>query len=254
MWQDYEATYRATIQDPAFLAWRELGAQRKAENIACVCRRLSPQSVVEIGCGTGSVLHRLHEMNFAERYVCLDLSPSAVQFARSRCPAFASRAIAGAADSLPFRDGAFDIAILSHVIEHLESPTFALSEASRVARFVVVEVPTERVLSNLVRTKVLGRPYASMKGAGHVQFWSPASIVSFLQHSADLEIVSQHRDLLDEEPDAAKAEGDRGRAIVKRALRQLVPGSVYSRLVTTHSTFLCRRLTHSGDVHASRAV
>lgn len=241
MWQDYEATYRATLQDPAFLAWRELGAQRKAENIARVCRGLSPRSVVEIGCGTGSVLHRLHDMCFAEHYICLDLSPSAVRFSRQRCPAFTNRAIAAAADALPFRDGAFDIAILSHVIEHLDNPTSALREASRVASFVVVEVPTERVLSNLLRTRVLGRPYPSIKDAGHVQFWSPASIVSLLERAAELEIVRQHRDLLDEEPDAANAEGDCGRAIFKRALRHLVPGALYSRLVTTHATFLCRR-------------
>lgn len=240
-WQDYDATYRAALRDPAFLAWRESGARRKAENIVRVCVGVHPFSVVEIGCGTGSVLRALQEMNFAREYFCIDLSPAAVGFARGSCPAFASRAAAGRADALPFAGGAFDVAILSHVIEHLDEPLSALQEASRVARFVVVEVPTEKVLSNFVRTKLLRRPYPSIRDAGHVQFWSPRSIVKFLGQEAGLEIVNRHQDLLDEGNDSRNSNGHGTRTFVKQALRNWLPGCIYPRLLTTHSTFLCRK-------------
>jgi SAM-dependent methyltransferase len=239
VWQDYEATYRDALHDADFLAWRELGAQRKANNVMQVCRHIRRVSVVEIGCGTGSVIRALHAMDFARDYFCIDISPSAAQFTRDSCPAFANTAVAGRADALPFPDDSFGIAVLSHVIEHLDHPVSALHEASRVARFVVVEVPTEMVLSNFVRTKVLRQPYQSVAGAGHVQFWSPSSIATFLERDAGLEIVNRDRDLLDEEIDSAT--NWVGRTGLKRTLRNALPGSIYSRLLTTHAVFLCTR-------------
>jgi len=244
MWCDYEADYRDSLQDPAFLAWRELGARRKAENILRVCSEIArPASIVEIGCGTGSVIRALHAMNFAQEYCCIDLSPSAVTFARNSSPAFTDRALAGRADALPFSAGAFDLAILSHVIEHLDDPISALSEAARVAHYIVVEVPTEKVLSNFVRTKVLRRPYPSIAGAGHVQFWSPSSIVSFLERDAHFEIVNRYQDLLDGEIDQGHSTRRDSRALLKGGLRNFLPAVVYSRLLTTHYTFLCRKNT-----------
>ena len=240
MWQDYEATYKDTLQDPDFLAWREWGARRKADNIRRVCRGLTFTSVVEIGCGTGAVLRLLHDSNFAQNYFCCDVSPSAMAFVRSSCPALAEHATVAPAEALPFPDSAFDLAILSHVIEHLENPLVALREASRVARFVLVEVPTEKVAINVVRTRILGKPYPSIAGAGHVQFWSPASAASFLEAEAHLEIISRHQDLLDDEFGIDHSNGHEMRQLLKRALRGWIPSSIYARLVTTHATFLCR--------------
>jgi SAM-dependent methyltransferase len=239
MWGNYETEYRHSLRDPAFLTWRELGARRKAENIMRVCRELNPVSVAEIGCGTGSVLRMLHSMNFAHKYCCVDLSPSAVSFARDSCSAFTSLAVASTADALPFPDGAFDLTILSHVIEHLDNPLSALSESSRVARFIVVEVPTEKVFSNFVRTRILHRPYPSLASAGHVQFWSPSSIATFLEREAGLEIVNRHTDLLDENLESCNSTGD-STCLVKRGLQTLLPSFIYARLLTTHATFLCR--------------
>jgi SAM-dependent methyltransferase len=241
MWQDYETTYRGVLQDAEFLAWRELGARRKAQNIVRVCREIEANSVIEIGCGTGAVLRMLHVMNFAQDYCCIDLSSSAVRFTAESCQAFYNRAVVGRADALPFRDNTFSVAILSHVLEHLEAPVSALREASRIARFVVVEVPTEKVVSNFVRRNILGRPYPSIVGAGHVQFWSPSSIAKFLTLDAGLEILHRHLDPLGDEADPGSKGGSGARVFVKRTLRSALPISVYSRVLTTHAAFLCRK-------------
>jgi SAM-dependent methyltransferase len=240
MWQDYEATYRDALQDSAFLAWRELGARRKAQNIMRVCREIDTNSLIEIGCGTGAVLRMLHAMNFAREYSCIDLSWSAVKFTLNSCHAYIRHAAVGRADALPFRNGAFSVAVLSHVIEHLDDPVSALREASRIARFVVVEVPTERVLSNFMRTKILRRPYPSIAGAGHVQFWSPSSIADFLKQEAGLEVLNRHLDVLSDDADCAGKNGNGAKSLVKRTLRTGLPNSIYSRLLTTHAAFLCR--------------
>ncbi len=197
--------------------------------------------MVEIGCGTGSVIRALHAVNFAHEYCCVDLSLSAVTFARDSCQAFAGRATVGRTDALPFSDGAFDMAFLSHVIEHLDDPISALAEAVRISSYIVVEVPTEKVFSNFLRTRVLGRPYPSIAGVGHVQFWSPSSIVAFLKRDAHLEVISRHQDLLDEQIDLGHSAHQSNRPLLKGVLRGVVPALVYSRLLTTHYTFLCRK-------------
>lgn len=241
MWQDYETTYRGVLQDSGFLAWRELGARRKAQNIVQLCQGIEADSVIEIGCGTGAVLRMLHAMNFAREYCCIDLSASAVRFTVDSCKAITSRAVVGRADVLPFCDNAFSVAILSHVIEHLDAPVPALREASRIARFVVVEVPTEKVFSNFVRRRILRQPYPSIAGAGHVQFWSPSSIAAFLTKEAQLEILNRYQDPLGDEADSGDKGGARARVFVKRTLRNSLPVSVYSRILTTHAAFLCRK-------------
>ncbi len=143
---------------------------------------------------------------------------------------------------LPFRDDAFGVAVLSHVVEHLDDPVSALREASRIARFVVVEVPTERVFSNFIRRKILGRPYPSVAGAGHVQFWSPSSITNFLEQEAGLEILNRHLDRIDDDIDSGNGNGGSATLFVKKVLKGALPGSIYSRLLTTHAAFLCRRI------------
>lgn len=241
MWLDYEASYKAALHDESFLSWREAGARQKALNIMGVCRRIEVISALEIGCGTGAVLRELHAHSFAEAYACIDVSHSAVQFSRDACHSFSPQAYVGSAGALPFQDAAFSVAILTHVVEHLEDPVSALREASRVARFVVVEVPTEKVLSNFVRTNLLGRPYSSIADAGHVQFWSPRSIRIFLERECHLEVLAHRQDLISRETELYGKKGlGLAKALFKESLKTVLPGALYSRLLTTHATFLCR--------------
>jgi SAM-dependent methyltransferase len=240
--RDYEASYNASLRDQGFLAWREVGARQKAKNISRICHGIKIKSAIEIGCGTGAVLYALRSMNFAEDYACTDLSSSAVQFVRQLCEDFAQRAFVAPADALPFQDNTFDAAILTHVIEHLDDPLSAVREASRVARYVVIEVPTEKVLSNMIRTKVLGRAYVSIEGAGHVQFWSPGTISTFLKRDCGLEILARRRDLISREVEFyGKKRFGLVKPLFKEALKTVLPSRLYSQLLTTHATFLCRR-------------
>jgi SAM-dependent methyltransferase len=239
---DYEATYNVALRDEGFLSWRETGARQKALNIALVCRSIKVKSAVEIGCGTGAVLQFLHSMHFAEDYACIDVAFSAVRFVRQSCKDFVQRAFVGLAGALPVQDAAFDVAILTHVVEHLDDPVPAIREASRVARYVVVEVPTEKVLSNMIRTRVLQHPYASIEGAGHVQFWSPKSIVAFLEKDCGLQILVYHRDLISKDTEFYGKRGlNLAKPLFKQTLKAALPGVIYSRLLTTHATFLCQR-------------
>ena len=248
MWTDYNTAYREALCDESFLAWREAGARQKAINIVRVCQEISVSSILEIGCGTGAVLRELGSMNFANRYVATDVSAAAVEFTQRSCGPLLSNAYVGPAESLPFPEKSFSVAILSHVIEHLENPACAVRGAARVANYIVIEVPTERVLSNTVRTRILGKPFASAASAGHVQFWSSGSIVNFLERDCGLEIVSRHRDLLSREVEFHGRKGTRrAKPLLKQGLKIIIPGWIYAYLLTTHATFLCRERPREGQ-------
>jgi ubiquinone/menaquinone biosynthesis C-methylase UbiE len=83
--------------------------------------------VLDIGCGTG-----VHAAIFAKRFGCevagIDASRGMLAEARAKLPDADFRH--GVADDLPFRDGAFDAALMMLVVHHLDRPR-AFVEAHR---------------------------------------------------------------------------------------------------------------------------
>lgn len=137
--------YSDLYANGALRAWRDAGAVSKGENVvrAYQSAGLSPDPrVVELGCGEGALAAELVRRSFTKSYLGVDLSSSGIEEARSR-------AIPGAEFQLsdggpvPCADGCSDLAILSHVVEHLEHPRVLLYEAKRIAGHVLVEVPLE---------------------------------------------------------------------------------------------------------------
>jgi len=83
--------------------------------------------VLDAGCGSGRVFqHRL--AGRVRRVVGVDVTPEL------RDNANIDAAARGDLTRLPFRDGAFDLAVLSHVAEHLDRPRPAFGELARVLR------------------------------------------------------------------------------------------------------------------------
>lgn len=247
-WTDYERGYRQVLGDPSFLAWRAAGARQKALNIVRVCNSVSVSAVLEIGCGTGAVLQELESIRFAKEYVASDVSEAAIEFVRRLCRQFLNGAFVASAGALPFPDKRFSVAVLSHVIEHLEDPISAVREAARVAEYAVIEVPTEKTFSNLVRTKLLGKPFISASAAGHLQFWSPGSIAAFLEEMCGVEILARRTDFLCREVEFHGRKGtSKAKPMLKEALKSVLPGWMYARLLTTHATFLCRERVRVRD-------
>ena len=97
------------------------------------------RTLVDVGCGNGLFVNRLKssaQQRFA-RIAAVDRSAAALAHVRvTSCRA--------AADALPFRDRAFDVATSMEVLEHLTVAVFprALAELARIAgKYVVVSVP-----------------------------------------------------------------------------------------------------------------
>lgn len=112
---------------------------RTAENSAgYLLHRLSPgDSVLDVGCGPGSITSDLAERVSPGRITALDRDPGvvdeAVASARSRGLTNVVGAVGDVA-SLDFDDGAFDVVHAHQVLQHLSDPVGALVEMGRVAR------------------------------------------------------------------------------------------------------------------------
>jgi SAM-dependent methyltransferase len=162
--------------------WRRLCAVDKAANVVALCADLPHARVLEIGAGEGALLARLAELGFGAELHALEVTLGAVEVMRARgIPGLASAA-AFDGYAVPHPAGAFDLAILSHVVEHLEHPRALLREAARVARHVFVEVPLED-------TWRLPRDF-EQGAVGHLNFYSPRSLRHLVQ-SCGLEVLRE---------------------------------------------------------------
>jgi SAM-dependent methyltransferase len=162
--------------------WRRICAIDKVENIRGFCERLPHRRILEIGSGEGAILHRLDELSFGEELYSLEISKAGVDIiSRRKIPILKECRLFNGAD-IPYENDYFDLAILSHVVEHLEHPRQILYEAGRVARYVFVEVPLE----DNVRLKKDYQP----DSVGHINFFSPKTIRRILQ-TCDFEILAQ---------------------------------------------------------------
>jgi SAM-dependent methyltransferase len=159
-------------QDDDLAEWRQLGALDKCQNIVRLCSKLERDDILEIGCGEGALLERLSALKFGSRFSGLEISPSAV---RRVCQKKLLNVDIQLFDGyqIPHEDKRFDLAILSHVIEHVEYPRKLIHEAARVAKSVFLEVPLEdnvRLSDDFVFDRV-----------GHINFYNVKTIRSLVQ-------------------------------------------------------------------------
>lgn len=96
---------------------------------------LAPANLLDIGTGTGMLLRALHCLYPTARLAGLDLALGMCRTARGGFDdSDRVGLLAGDAERLPFRDGAFDLVVSTSTYQWLEEPTAAFAEACRVLR------------------------------------------------------------------------------------------------------------------------
>jgi SAM-dependent methyltransferase len=145
--------------------WLNVAADDKAASVI----QLAPadtKTVVDIGCGSGSVLAALDRRGFAEKYWACEPSSELA----NEIPEI-SRLISLEVSNFDaaFLGQEFDLAILSHVVEHVRAPAALIAQALDRAKHVIVEVPIEATF--LTRLRKRGRDLSVDHPAGHVHFF-----------------------------------------------------------------------------------
>ena len=222
--------------------WRALGARSKADHAVALCARagLRPQTLVEIGCGDGALLAELGERGVAPVLDGFELSPPAAELARARTIAGARRIEAYDGEHVPAADGAYDLAVLSHVLEHVDDPAPLLREAARVAPAVLVEVPLEA-------NRSARRPAKRAEAAriGHIQFLDRAAVHALVgRRGPDGRRRAQRPPPLRPPRVLRRLAAARARAALKTGARRALWGArtaAAERLITVHYACLARR-------------
>lgn len=170
--------------------WLEYGAVCKTDSIECLLGRanIRPQSLLEIGCGTGAILQELQRRNIGGELFGIDYSKTAIDYATS-----ASQGIeyccADVTAPWSLARNNFDVIVVSHVLEHLEKPKEFLRSLRNISfGLLIAEVPLEDLMAARIKNLFRNR---RMNGAGHVQFFTARSFVALLA-SAGFEIKA-HR-------------------------------------------------------------
>ena len=234
----YDEGYSLEAADAAqYARWRALGAVGKADHVIALCadRGLRPSRTLDVGCGDGALLCELHRRGFGGRLSGAEISGAAAALSRAR-PEIDDVAVY---DGLHLPAvGAYDLGILSHVLEHVRHPAALLAEVARVCRAVLVEVPLEENLS----ARRAGKREQSAE-VGHLQRLDRTAARRIVAE-AGLSIACELEDPL---PLAvhgffATTPSARARATAKWALRsglhRLAP-SLARRLFTVHYASLC---------------
>jgi SAM-dependent methyltransferase len=98
-------------------------------------RLLDPQTgqrALDVGCGPGALSARLVERLGAEAVAAVDPSPSFVSAVQARLPGVDVRR--ASAESLPFAEQEFDLAVAQLVVHFMTDPVAGLREMARVSR------------------------------------------------------------------------------------------------------------------------
>lgn len=146
--------------------------------------RLSYESVLDVGCGTGEILSKVTPQGNLT-LAGIDLSPNMISIAQQKLGERADLRI-GDAENLPWPDKSFDVVICLDSFHHYPNPRKALAEVRRVLRpdgqFILGDLwaPTPiRQFINLVIPFTRG---------GDVRVYSQIEICTLLDESGFKEI------------------------------------------------------------------
>ncbi len=235
----YDESYsREGAEAQLYARWRALSAVGKADHVVSLCHRAgrAPRTIVEVGCGDGALLTELQRRGFGERLSGFEITDAAVGIARERPHLHEIARYDG--EHLPVADGAYDLGILSHVLEHVPDPAALLREVGRACGAVVVEVPLEANVSARRASKRAGAAEV-----GHLHELDRAAVTAAVTR-AGLTIAAELDDPLPLSVHRffATTRAARAQAAVKWAVRaglaRIAP-ALARRLFTVHYACLC---------------
>jgi 2-polyprenyl-3-methyl-5-hydroxy-6-metoxy-1,4-benzoquinol methylase len=147
---------------------------------------LRARRVIDLGCGNGSLTAEVARAGFS--VVGVDADAEGVEIAASANPGIAFHRVGVHEDptELLSKEGLFDVAISTEVIEHLYSPHLLPRFAARLLPAggrLVITTPYHGYLKNLALS-VAGRwdkHHTALWHGGHIKFWSRSTLGELLR-------------------------------------------------------------------------
>lgn len=146
--------------------------------------RLNTQTVLEIGCGNGSLAKAMTDAGI--QVTGIDPSPSGIEIARQQVPQANFIQMDVNDDPARIQQSEFDAVVASEVVEHLFRPRTLLRFAQTQLRpggLLLLTTPYHGYLKNL-SLSLLNKwdfHHASHKDGGHIKFWSRKTLTRLLQ-------------------------------------------------------------------------
>ncbi len=143
---------------------------------------LSRCAVLDVGCKKGHFREVLREKYRHVRYVGLDISEMVLSTIVDPGDEFKQCDVM---EGIPYEDGSFDVAFCLELVEHVENPTFLVSELKRVVKpdgTIVVSTPNPFYYEEVLAS-ILDRP----DSVGHIACFTPRAMASLL-HFVGLEV------------------------------------------------------------------
>lgn len=171
----YDKQYDSSINE-----WRSIGGKAKAQNIIEISKNLSFNKVIDIGSGDGSVLFWLDKLNFNKQIHSLEISESGIRKIKEKAIPSVKEIKLFDGYKIPYSDDEFEVAMCSHVIEHVEHPRLLIREIKRVSKNQIFEVPIDFSFSVDQKTE-------HFLSYGHINIYTPQTF-RFLLKSEGLKI------------------------------------------------------------------
>jgi SAM-dependent methyltransferase len=186
----YDGIYQNELEKEA--EWLDRTAGHKVDSIEYLLKKnnITCNTLLELGCGTGSVVRECQRRNLAEDYVALDYSETAIEYLRRHSDRIEALVADLTAPDFVF-ERPVDVVVLSHVIEHLEQPLAFLYSLRRLNfKYLIAEVPLDDLLMG--RLSALFVKDRTRNLDGHVQFFTASSFRRLLR-AAGLSVTCSRR-------------------------------------------------------------
>jgi 2-polyprenyl-3-methyl-5-hydroxy-6-metoxy-1,4-benzoquinol methylase len=157
-------------------------------------------TVLDLGCGNGSLSHELSKLGFEVHGI--DGSESGIQIAREAFPQvqFLLGDVENDLSPDPFQAESFDVVVSTEVVEHLYHPRRLIENAFRLLRpsgHFIVSTPYHGYVKNVVLalSGKMDKHFTALWDGGHIKFWSRETLSGLLTENGfiDLRFVGTGR-------------------------------------------------------------
>lgn len=128
---------------------------------------VSPQSIVEVGCGAGGILAELAKMNPAIKQLKgYDISPGAIELANKKMN---DRISFFNADFANGNDAGGDVLLVIDVIEHIDDYYGFLNKLRARSKYVVFHIPLDLSCRNILKPQTI---HVQRENVGHLHYFT----------------------------------------------------------------------------------